>query len=132
MERVTLRPLPFPEADAPYAQGVRISGAKSLIFVAAQVAYDEQKRVVGTGDASAQTHQVIRNIQRVLAEAGAGLEDVVRVTVFITSADYFPSVVKVRGQYFRDPLPASSFAVVSALSRPELLVAMDAIAVQND
>lgn len=132
MERVTLNPLPFPEADAPYAQGVRVSGVGSLIFVAAQVAYDEEKRVVGDGDAVAQTHQVIRNIQRVLAEAGATLQDVVRVTVFITDADYFPFVVETRAQYFGDPLPASSFAVVSALSRPEFLVAMDAIAVLDE
>lgn len=132
MERLALNPQPFPTADAPYAQGVRVSGAGSLIFVSAQVAYDEEKRVVGEGDAAAQTHQVIHNIQRVLGEAGATLRDVVRVTVFITDADYFPFVVETRAQYFSDPLPASSFAVVSALSRPELLVAMDAIAVLNE
>lgn len=132
MERVVLSPLPFPEADAPYAQGVRVSGAGSLIFVAAQVAYDERKRIVGDNDPEAQTHQVIQNIKRVLAEAGATLQDVVRVTVFITDSAYFRAVADTRAKYFRDPLPASSFAVVSALSRPELMVAMDAIAVLNE
>lgn len=129
MERTTLTPKPFPEAEAPYAQGVKISGAGALIFVAAQVAFDERKQVVGSGDPAAQTHQVIRNLQRVLAQADASLADVAKVTVFITDAAYFQAVAETRAEYFKDPLPASSFAVVSALSRPELLVAMEAIAV---
>lgn len=129
MERVSLNPQPFPSADAPYVQGVKVSGASTLIFIAAQVAYDAQKRFVGLGDPEAQTHQVIQNMQRVLAEANATLMDVVKVTAFITDPTYFEAVVRARAQYFIEPLPASSFAVVTALSRPELLVAMEAIAV---
>jgi enamine deaminase RidA (YjgF/YER057c/UK114 family) len=112
-------------------QGVTVRGAETLIFVAAQVALDAAGRVVGAGDPEEQTRQVIRNLQRVLEEASATLADVVKVTVFITDLAYFPAVSRVRAAHFGDSLPASSFAVVTSLSRPELLVAMEAIAAKG-
>jgi reactive intermediate/imine deaminase len=132
MERKTLAPKPFPPADAPYVQGVKVRGAEALIFVSAQVARDEQGRFVGEGDPEEQTRQVIRNIERVLKEAAAGLADVVKVTVFITDISYFPAVVRARAELFGETLPASSFAVVTSLSHPEFLVAMEAIAVKGE
>jgi reactive intermediate/imine deaminase len=131
MEREPIAPLPFPEADAPYVQGVKVRGADTFIFVSAQVAYDERKRVVGPGDPAVQTHQALRNLARVLREAGATLSDVVKVTVFITDLAHFSAVARVRSEYFGENLPASSFSVVKSLSRAELLVAIDAIAVKG-
>ncbi len=65
-------------------------------------------------DVEAQTHQSFRNVEAALAEAGAGLGDVVRVRVFIAARDDFARAAPVIGEYFRDIRPANT-TVVAAL-----------------
>ena len=68
------------------SQGVEVPPGK-MVFVSGQVARDLDGSVVGVGDVTAQTRKVLQNMQAVLAESGATMDDVVKVTVFVTNLE---------------------------------------------
>ena len=90
---------------------------------------DAKGAVVGEGDVKTQTEKVLENVAVVLEEAGGSLDDVVKVTVFITDMGLYDEVHEVRRRFFREPYPASSMVEVSALIDPRLLVEVEAVAV---
>lgn len=110
----------------PYSHGVKAGG---LLFVAGQVALDGAGQVVGKGDVTAQARQVMENIKAILEAGGASLDDVVKVTLFVTDMADLPKVLEVRKQYFRAPYPAATAVQVSALANPDFLVEIEAVAV---
>ncbi|MGK5732136.1 RidA family protein [Streptomyces sp. URMC 124] len=123
--------LPTPDKVAP-ATGYThvVTGTGRLVAVSGQVAHDEHGRTVGAGDAEAQARQVFLNLRRCLAAAGAGFDDVVKLTYFVTDIADLPAVRAARDA-FLDPsrLPASSAVQVAALFRPDLLLEVEALAV---
>jgi enamine deaminase RidA (YjgF/YER057c/UK114 family) len=114
-----------------YSHTVVASGART-IYISGQVAMDQQGKLVGAGDLGAQTEQVMRNLERALAAAGASFTDVVKITTYVV--DYKPEmravVSKARSPFFagREP-PASTLVGVSALALPEWLIEIEAVAV---
>ena len=112
-------------AKAGIAQGVQ-SGNR--IYVSGQVAFDRNGKLVGEGDMTAQACQVFANIAAVLAEAGAGLDDVVKITAFITDMSQYGDYAAARSEAFPTVLPASATVTTPALVLPELLVEVEAIA----
>ncbi|MFC0534102.1 RidA family protein [Phytohabitans kaempferiae] len=100
------------------------------VFLTGQVAWDDTGAVVGVGDAAAQVAQVWRNIRAVLAEAGAGLEDIVKLTTYTTDLAYREAIGRERARHFTPGrFPASTFLVVAGLADPDLLVEIDVVAV---
>jgi enamine deaminase RidA (YjgF/YER057c/UK114 family) len=122
-----------PVVDLPAPRGYShvVSASGTCVFVAGQVAYDDEGRVVGPGDLRVQTEQVFKNIVRALAAAGARIEDVVKITVFVVN--YTPAdrevIAEVRSRFVGKPPPASTLVGVQALVMPELLIEIEAIAV---
>ena len=118
-----------PEGVAPpaghYSHGIIASGR--MLFVAGQVALDEQGNLVGKGDPAVQARQILTNMQRVIESAGGRMADVARSTVYLTSYEYRSEVAAVRREFFPEPPPANTLLVVSALADPDFLVEMDAI-----
>ncbi len=78
-----------------------------------------------------QAAMVYRNIATVLNECGLGLENLVKVTVFLTSPDYIDAWRAAQKETFGDIVPASTLLIVSRLARPELLVEVEAIAAKD-
>lgn len=115
----------------PFSQGIEVPAGR-LVFVAGQVALDRQGEVIGVGDPARQTEAALENLKHVLAEAGATLAQVVRLTVFMTDMRHFPAIQEVRARYFPEDPPASTTLAVTALVNPALLVEIDAIAVVPD
>ena len=109
-----------------YSQAMKMG---DLLFVSGQAAIDAGGSVVGVGDFEAQARQVFRNLRTVLEKAGAGLRDIVKVTIFVTDMSHFPVIVKLREEYFSEPYPADSIVQVQALALPDLMVEIEAIAV---
>ncbi len=109
------------------SQGIK-APAGNMVFVSGQVARNSQGETVGIGDIEAQTRQVLENVKAVLAEGGATLDDVVKVTVFVTDVGDYAAIHKVRGEYFSAPYPASTMVEVSALVNPDLKIEIEAIA----
>jgi len=111
------------------SQGVEVPTGK-MVFVSGQVARDLDGSVVGVGDVAAQTRKVLQNMQSVLAESGATMDDVVKVTVFVTHLErHFADIHKVRAEFFTSGYPASTMVEVKALVHEDMLIEIEAIAV---
>lgn len=78
-------------------------------------------------DVVAQTHQIFRNIEWALAEAGSSLGDVVRIRVYLDSRDDFPAVAPIIGDYMRDIRPANT-TVIAALCDPRMKIEIEVTA----
>ncbi len=114
--------------DASFAQGVEVGGT---VYVAGQVSLGDDGILVGAkDDMRTQARQTFRNIEKVLAEAGASLDDVVKITCYLTDKSMYADYAAVRSEVFNGNLPASATVVVAALVLPGAVVEVDAIAVR--
>ncbi len=114
-----------------FTQAVVVEGNTRTVYVGGQDAVDASGMVVGVGDIGAQTEQALANVERALAAAGAGLEHVVKWTIFVVAGQPlepgFRAFLQTWGD--RGAPPVISMAFVSALANPEFLVEIDAMAV---
>ena len=120
--------LPAPMRGGAYSSGVEAPAGRT-IYVSGQVSLDAEGNVVGEGDVKLQTETVLEHVKTVVEEAGGGMEDIVKVTVFITDMGLYDEIHEVRWRYFEEPFPASSMVEVSALIDPRLIIEIEAVAV---
>ena len=100
----------------------------NMIYVAGQVALDPDGNLVGEGDIEAQTRQVFANIRTILALAGAGFEDIVKLNAYVTDRSHYRSTIKVRKELFVRH-PAATVVIVAGLGSPQWLIEVDVVAV---
>jgi len=105
----------------------RVVVAGPLVFVAGTTATVEG-RLVGHGDAYAQTVQAFRNVEVALASAGVGLADVVQTQLFVTDISRWEEVGRAHQELFGDVPPVTAMVGVAGLIDPEMLVEVQAIA----
>ena len=103
--------------------------AGNTVYTAGQVALDHDGNLAGKGDSSAQADQVFSNLQAVLRAAGASMQDVVKLNIYLTGQADLTKVREVRERYFTGEFPAATGVFVSALADPDFLIEIDAIAV---
>lgn len=125
MKHINPPALPTPRG---YTHVVEATGGRT-IYVSGQVALDKHGRVVGAGDFAAQTRQVFENLKLALGAADASLDDIVKITVFVTDVAQTPAFREIRDEYLTKAKPASSLVQITALFMPELLIEIEAIAV---
>ncbi|MGF1596433.1 MAG: RidA family protein [Acidimicrobiales bacterium] len=108
--------------------------ANRTVYISGQVAMDAAGESVGVGDLAAQTEQVMRNLGAALAAAGAGFDDVVKITTYVVGYEPEQRAVigEVRGRHLPagNP-PASTLVGVSALAHPDWLIEIEAVAVTD-
>jgi 2-iminobutanoate/2-iminopropanoate deaminase len=109
-----------------YSDAVRAGDA---IYVSGQASVDGSGRLVGRGDVVAQTRQVLENMKVALAAAGATLDDVVKVTVYLARCADRPKVNEVRKAYFGANRPASTLVGIGEFAIDGMLVEIEAVAV---
>jgi len=110
-----------------------VVAAGRTVFVRGQVGQDLDTAVnVGVGDPAAQAEQAMSNIKQLLTEAGARLEHICKVTIYITDPRFREAVYRTVGQWLKGVYPVSTGIVVAGLARPEWLVEVDVIAVIPD
>jgi 2-iminobutanoate/2-iminopropanoate deaminase len=119
-----LNPADFGPALFPYSQAAVAAG---LVFVAGQVALDDDNKVVAPGDAYQQTHVALDRVGRVLAEVGGVLQDVVTATIFVTGLEHLDGFNRAWAEAFGEHRPARA-TVVAGLLLDGLVVEIQPIA----
>jgi reactive intermediate/imine deaminase len=104
--------------------------AGNTIYRSGQVALDPDGNAVGKGDMKAQTRPAWENIKAVLEAAGVSLNDVVKISQFITDMSRFMEAQEVRKEYLTDPAPAATTVEVKSLAFPDLLIEIEGVAVK--
>jgi enamine deaminase RidA (YjgF/YER057c/UK114 family) len=127
----TLDKLCAPGVHAPtgYSHVVKVTGAQALVFLAGQLSYDANGEVMYPGDFTGQARRVFALVQAHIEAAGGTLASVVKLTSYVTDIRYRPEFRAIRGEFFGDHGPASTMVQVAALSHPDLLIEVEAIAV---
>jgi enamine deaminase RidA (YjgF/YER057c/UK114 family) len=110
-----------------YSRAVQMG---NTIEVSGTVAVDDNG-IVGKGDFYAQTKFIIQKIEKVLAQAGFLLQDVVRTRMYVTDISYWDAVGKAHGEFFATIKPATSMIEVSRFIEPDYLVEIEVTAVRG-
>ena len=111
-----------------FSQAWRVDGAQSIVFVSGQGPISPDGELVGEGDFEAQTRQVFENLQTVLADAGASLDAIVRITVYLTDIGTLRDFGRIKAEFIAGEQPASTALEVSSLALPGMMIEVDAIA----
>ena len=128
MEKRPVNPWRWQER-AGFSQAWRVDGARSVVYVAGQGPADADGGLVGAGDFEAQVRQTFANLRTVLEHAGASLDSVVKLTVYLTDIGRLRDYGRVRAELMPGPPPASTAVQVAALALPGMMIEVEAVAV---
>jgi reactive intermediate/imine deaminase len=103
-----------PKAIGPYSQAVRVG---DTVYLSGQIPLDPTTGELIGGDIGAEIRRVLDNLQAVAVAAGGSLDQVVKLTVFLTDMAHYARVNELMLQYFREPYPARAAIAVAALPR---------------
>lgn len=109
-----------------YSHGIRVPAGAEIVVTSGQLGIRPDESV--PPDVEGQADLCFRAIGAILAEAGMGFGDIVRLNAFVTRREDFAAYMAVRDRYVSDPLPASTLVIVSGFTRPEFLVEVEATA----
>ena len=113
------------------SQGVKARG--TMVFLRGQVSQDlDSRESLHAGDAARQTEKTMQNIEMLLGEAGASMEHICRIVVYLTDIRYREAVYQEMGKWLKGVYPCSTGLVVPALARPEWVVEIEVTAVIPD
>lgn len=108
-----------------YTDAVRFG---NLLFISGVAPIDKANNLVGKDDITAQTRQVFVNLEAILKAAGAGFDDVLKVTVYLTDISDRTKINGIRKEYFKEVRPASTLIGVSELAIPGMRIEIEAVA----
>ncbi len=111
---------------AKYSHGVEVPSGKRLIVCSGQLGVGPDDSI--PEDAGAQAELCFSNIEAVLAEAGLGLKNLVRINAYVTDRTHMKAYMAVRDRLVAEPPPASTLMIVSGFTRPEFKVEIEVIA----
>ena len=109
-----------------YSNGVEVPEGQRLVFCSGQLGITKDGQIPAT--AGEQAALALDNVAAILADAGLGLEHVVRINAFVTGREHLKPYMDVRNSRFSHPLPASTLMIVSGFARPEFFVEIEVVA----
>jgi enamine deaminase RidA (YjgF/YER057c/UK114 family) len=111
---------------AKYSHGVEVPAGKRLVLCSGQLGIKADETI--PEDAGEQAELCFANIAAILAEAGLGLKDIVRINAYVTDRAHLKPYMAVRDRLFVDPAPASTLMIVSGFAREAFKEEIEAIA----
>ena len=127
MEKIVVQSSKARVPNWPIPQGIKVG---DFVFLSGQTSRNPQREVVGAGDIRAQTRQVIESMKVLLEAAGTSLDNIVKVTHYVTDLEgQRVGIREVWGEYFKEAEPASTMVEIVALAHPDLLIEIESIAV---
>ncbi len=112
-----------------YSQGIKVTGAQTILFLAGQVAYDDKGQPAHRGDFVAQARAVFRAVKAQIEAGGGTMASIVKINTYLTDIRHRADLVPVREEFFGKKGPASTLVAVAALAQPDWLIEVEAIAV---
>ena len=128
MAKQAIRTREAPEAIGTYSQAIKVG---ETVFISGQIPLEPSSMNIVDEDIRAQTHRVFNNLAAVVREGGGNLDDVVKLTVFLTDLSHFAVVNEVMAEHFNPPYPARAAVGVAALPKG-VPIEIDAIAHLGD
>lgn len=133
MTKTKINSSEFAERMGSYSHGYKVEiGDTILIFTTGQIALDKDGNVVSPKDVGKQTEFIFKSLQKILAEVGSSLDDVVKATIFVTDMNDFKEISKVRNKYFKNSEPVSTLVEVKKLVKDGCKVEIEVIAVKQN
>jgi 2-iminobutanoate/2-iminopropanoate deaminase len=111
-----------------FSPGVIASGSR-MLFISGQAGWDENGKIVGNGDHVAQARKAFDNLKLVVEKAGGTLNDVVKVTEYITDLKLYTDIGRFRKQYFPENFPAATLVEVKGLWAKGQVFEIEAVAI---
>ena len=131
MEKTIINP-PSLARPSGFNHGIVVTGG-SLLFLAGQTASDKEGNIVAPGDLVAQYMQVLRNLQTVVEAADGTMQDIVKITIFVSDRDNYranlPALGKAHRAFFGNYYPATALLEISRFFQDEALIEIEGLAV---
>ena len=121
----------YPEQSLDNDVGMAVR-AGNRVYLRGQTGFDLEGNFHGVGDPAAQAEQAMECVQTLLNEAGARLDDICKVTIYITDRAYRDPVYRVIGRWLKGVYPVSTGLIVNGLAKPEMVMEIDVDAVIQD
>jgi len=112
-----------------YSQGIKVTGADTILFLSGQVAYDKDGSVASRGDFKGQARGAFEAIKTLVESQGGTMANVIKITTFVTDMAYRVDLAPIREQYLGKKGPASTLVEIGSLAHPDWLIEIEAIAI---
>ena len=112
-----------------YSQAVKVTGGEAILYLAGQVAYDDNGVAAHAGDFKAQARAALHAIKAQVEAGGGTMANIVKVNTYLTDIRHRADFAAVREEFFGKKMPAHTLVAVAALAQPEFLIEIEAIAV---
>ena len=106
-----------------------VAKAGNTLYIAGQIAKDLEGNLVGKGDFESQVRQVFTNLKNIMEEAGGRMQNIAKMTTFLTHYNYIETYRSVRDEFFQEPYPANTLLFIESLALPDFMVEIEATAV---
>lgn len=128
----TLNPKQFTEILGAYSHGLKVDvGDSEMVFVTGQIAMDKNGNAVAPNDIAAQTEFIFKNIQTILKEGGASIDDVVKAVIYVTDMSKFKEISSIRNKYFTKAKPVSTLVEINRTVKDGCDVEIEVIAIKK-
>ena len=112
-----------------YSQGIKVTNAQTILFLAGQVSYDKDGSAKHKGDFKAQARECFECLKRLVEAKGGTVKNIVKINTYVTDINNRSLYREARRECFGDHEPASTMVQISALASPDYLIEIEAIAV---
>ena len=112
-----------------YSQAVKVADAETILYIAGQVAYDDNGNAAYPGDFKAQARATLQALKAQVEAGGGTMANIVKVNTYLTDIRHRADFAAIREEFFGKKMPASTLVGVTALAQPEFLIEVEAVAV---